>query len=745
MTGSIYYKTKYNKYKTKYNRLYSKRSLGINLADDKGSDENKMIQKLSKEYARYLVVENLKTLDRNPKYLIILERVLMNMINLNFKNLDKKDEIFIDFDLDKNIRNELSDIKQLSHNELNLLLEKMKSIIKQFISINNYPEPIKYGNNEYTYFCDKFEKTVNKKRIDTLRQIVRPTHKKYADLLILICLLRYECIISKFQQWNMPFSWYKYLYDNHDVRYEGFASPFNCQLIMIDKNTKYSSLFYDTDKYFNSLGNIFAIDFRDLKTKYKINNGVFVPPYINEIVKKTIYYLLDQINRTHKMEYILLCPKKPETYEFIKPYNDIKQSSYLIFSKVLKKDQWYFENNTLTNKKIKFFYGSELNIFVLSNKKHKTNFYKMLTYLSDDFEVDNEIIKYKKILDKEYSRYLVVMKISKLYSSYEFRNILERFLNSMANIKSANRIDSVFLKLDINDKIYQKMINEINDKKIKNSVGIVHEIKKNVDSFLENEKYLTEYEYGRKLSKDDNIFYCGSYTVRLDRVRVMAFINRAGLYDKSVYYVILILIMLLRYECVMAGGQNWNIPFNWYKFLYNEYNVILEGFSSPLNSQLILLSNKTYFCSLFYDTDKIFGSLGNLFELDIIKLANKHNNKLSTTLHPPYIPHILEQMIDLIDNWFKLAAKNNIKLRIFAGFPNWTNYPLLDKMINHKYLKFKKLLKTDEFYFENTMVETVQKIFPILKRWTFILANFDKDNSESSYELSLEHIKFQFK
>jgi len=197
------------------------------------------------------------------------------------------------------------------------------------------------------------------------------------------------------------------------------------------------------------------------------------------------------------------------------------------------------------------------------------------------------------------------------------------------------------------------------------------------------------------------------------------------------------MIVIFRYESVLAGHQNWNIPFNWYNFIYRKYDVKLEGFSSPFNSQLILAGDDTYFCSLFIDTDGVFGSVGNLFDFDIKKYSDENGGKISVALNPPYIEPIMNSMVDLIDSWFKIVPK----LRVFTGLPYWKDTPSMKRLENHKYVKLQRELKTGEYYYEDSLHEIVHKIYMTSSYKIFVLANYEKDKDEPPYEKTLEEIK----
>ena len=86
-----------------------------------------------------------------------------------------------------------------------------------------------------------------------------------------------------------------------------------------------------------------------------------------------------------------------------------------------------------------------------------------------------------------------------------------------------------------------------------------------------------------------------------------------------------VMTMLFRYSSFGLTGQHCSLPFNVYKYLYDEYNVRGECFASPLNSKLITLKD-TFFCTLFKDTDEIFGSKGP-FNYNIIMGSIFYSNK----------------------------------------------------------------------------------------------------------------------
>eukprot|EP00756_Hemistasia_phaeocysticola_P052534 Hpha_TRINITY_DN27782_c0_g1::TRINITY_DN27782_c0_g1_i1::g.157190::m.157190 len=71
--------------------------------------------------------------------------------------------------------------------------------------------------------------------------------------------------------------------------------------------------------------------------------------------------------------------------------------------------------------------------------------------------------------------------------------------------------------------------------------------------------------------------------------------------------------MLLRYEAALAGGTQWALPLEVYKLLKERLGCRNEGFASPVNSRALSLGPDMSFCTLFQDTDGVFGSRGDFF------------------------------------------------------------------------------------------------------------------------------------
>jgi len=131
---------------------------------------------------------------------------------------------------------------------------------------------------------------------------------------------------------------------------------------------------------------------------------------------------------------------------------------------------------------------------------------------------------------------------------------------------------------------------------------------------------------------------------------------------------------LLKYESIYPGGQQWSIPGSMYKKMVDDYDLKLEAFASPFNSQLLMYGMN--FCSLFPELDKPFGSIGNFFDISGLKGT--------VCANPPFILDVIDAMIGKC--FSDLEESNN--LRYFLLLPNWTDASYHNELLNSKYLKY---------------------------------------------------------
>jgi|SRR3989304_10176041 len=166
----------------------------------------------------------------------------------------------------------------------------------------------------------------------------------------------------------------------------------------------------------------------------------------------------------------------------------------------------------------------------------------------------------------------------------------------------------------------------------------------------------------------------------------------------------------LRYASIMARSQQWNIPEKVYKIWVEKYNLEIEGFASPFNSQIIKFGNHK-FGSLFKDVDKVFGSIGNIFEQNLV-------GKIST-LNPPFVIDIMDDAVDKAIETMNQAKKDNIPTTIFMIVPNWIDAEYYKKLDEIKE-KTKILLTKYTYYYENSNDDD-RKVMATFNSTIFIL------------------------
>jgi len=726
--------------------------------------DDKLKYKISREYARYMIIQYFIKLGNFPQYISWLEKLLSIMasqqkhlknvfdeldepvnasqqkhlknvfdepVNPSIKLKDRQDQIFIlnnkyvdDCFVKLEIMANRDEVKHIKNNIYNKIEEFFKT---QDYDIPNYK--IKEEDNIYVIKCNNFYKRISKNRIDALKNMLQDKHKKYWQELIIICYIRYECLLSLISQWSMPLTYYKYIYDNYNVRFETHSSPLNCQLMIISNKIGYCSLFYDTDKYFGSLGNVFDIDFSKLRERYYpdgiLGISVVPMPELQHGLRKTFKMMYKNLNLQNIL-FIMVTNKIDNKY-----YPKIILEDGLLYEKILYEGQYYFENAVTDEQTIQYNWYKHINILFVGNKKIlNKSFYSIGKSFGIKLKPSNSI-HYINKLKREYHRYLLVLEMQKLSAGTEWNNIYERFLITMGNIKRENKIknqDYVLCDVPLDHDVYKIMKREMVEKNISNIDKIINSVHDKIRNFLVldfNETDIKYYQNGEE-------FVCEDYKVTINTTRKMTLIKMLSAVGKGKYFLELLLILFIRYKCLSLGGQQWNLPFKLYFYLNTTYGLQLECFASPLNSQTILLDKNARFCSLFYDTDKYFGSYGNLFETDIVKISKDFNGQITMSLFPPNIEDLVYKMIDLMNQWFKYVPR----LRVFTGYFKWTSFPPLQMLESHQHLKYIREYKIGEYYFENSIDQNVPKILRPGKNpyILYVLANFELQKDEPPYE-----------
>ena len=114
------------------------------------------------------------------------------------------------------------------------------------------------------------------------------------DMYIFCLIFRYSYIDAENQQLAIHRK-IKDMFKSYGVNFELYGSAINAL------SDNYCSLFYDIEKYFGSKGNFFDIE---------LKSGIYWcnPPYIDRLMTKTAHKLIETMNKTNNIAFIITIP-----------------------------------------------------------------------------------------------------------------------------------------------------------------------------------------------------------------------------------------------------------------------------------------------------------------------------------------------------------------------------------------------------------------------------------------------------
>ena len=158
----------------------------------------------------------------------------------------------------------------------------------------------------------------------------------------------------------------------------------------------------------------------------------------------------------------------------------------------------------------------------------------------------------------------------------------------------------------------------------------------------------------------------------------------------------LIYCLLIRYNTLHSLGHQWGIPTNIKDELRDKFKINFECFASSFNHYY------KYYCSMFYDIEKYFMSIGYFQNVTYIKgfyIAN-----------PPYDNDLLAEMVN---TFLYSLDKTDKKLSFMFGLPNWNkylDYKLPEITKNSKYFLYQKTFKDGEIKWYDFMTNEYKRI-----------------------------------
>ena len=249
---------------------------------------------------------------------------------------------------------------------------------------------------------------------------------------------------------------------------------------------------------------------------------------------------------------------------------------------------------------------------------------------------------------------------------------------------------------------FEKMITEYNEKKIKISSNIILNIEKEfinaekefikvnnmfnemINNTIINIKKQVECSMTLDSSKSTFTIKYRDYIKIIDTNRYYKLMKN---YDKPFPYNII--HMILRYSIFDTSSQQWSIGIDLYETISDLFDISFETFASPLNF------NMYRFCSIFKDTDSIFGSVGSFYNLKCENLILQ--NIKGVFFNPPYLPILMKKCsancLTLLDE----MNKNKFDFTIFSFLPNWNDADYIQSLIKSKYMVDYKIVNKGNY------------------------------------------------
>lgn len=179
--------------------------------------------------------------------------------------------------------------------------------------------------------------------------------REQVDAWIVATAMRYASLVPGGQQWSVPSRVYDVLVTKYHVTIEGFASPFNSQLLRYICRgipVHFCSLFPDLDKVFGSVGDFFRYDLEG-------SISVINPPYIEDILNRAVSKCIATTLAASKPTRMFIVVPKWTDAEF---YHALVTTTCLETSMLFDKGSTYFEDVSGTQIRAQF----GVHIFVIS-------------------------------------------------------------------------------------------------------------------------------------------------------------------------------------------------------------------------------------------------------------------------------------------------------------------------------------------------------------------------------------------
>lgn len=416
----------------------------------------------------------------------------------------------------------------------------------------------------------------------------------------------------------------------------------------------------------------------------------------------------------------MACHIKTDNYEFI--YNKTNAlHNEIDLSKELYRGELYCEL-------LKNFTKSCLSNFNESVFSHKKNYIRTITnllagwlftcYQNYDFKDDPFFPSNYKNNEK------ILIKILQDYSS----------LHNINNID--DKINNIINDLYKNYSILLDKLNSFNNK----TEGYKYNITKTITSCDRNGIKIDFYMFNININKTylsqfnklGNIINNIMIPVNQYNILISKTNNNYHNYDELIW------IILFRYQLLSSNNHQLAVLPNIYKKMEEDFGLAIECFASAINS------SSKYYCSLYYDIEKHFGSIGNFFNL--IPISGTYS------FNPPYQYDIISNGINKIIEHLNNSSN---KLAFIITIPIWDNegkeymanhmsennnnvinykdFEIMNIIRNSQYLKGLKMVSKNDFtYMDHNFYLFKNKT--IQNTYIIIMSNYDCNYMEKINE-----------
>tara|TARA_B100001121_G_scaffold307466_1_gene329053 strand:- start:5575 stop:6813 length:1239 start_codon:yes stop_codon:yes gene_type:complete len=371
-------------------------------------------------------------------------------------------------------------------------------------------------------------------------------------------------------------------------------------------------------------------------------------------------------------------------------------------------------------------------------KLHDNFFKSCLKHL--DSSVFNIKKKYSRTISNLLSSWMFT-----LYSHYDFKNDpffptefmyfdnLKNTLHDYTSIYNINdksiKINNIIQELSSNYKqilLNLKQYKNLNDENI--VLNKIQKYEKRGDKLIEFLKFEINHDINisniKLKSILENILIPKNVYLKMIKKCKNKFINK----DKLIW------IILFRYQLLSSNNNQLAVLPNILDKMEKDFNLKFETFGSAINT------NTKNFCSLYYDIEKYFGSVGSFFNTNFLEGCYSFN--------PPYQKDIIDNGIKKILNCLNSSKILEMKLTFLITIPIWDiegknkmkelNSENNNDKINYNDMKIIKTMKKSKYFQGLRMISKndftyIDYNFHLFKNTTIqntyliVLSNFKND------------------